>query len=194
RRPAGHDRSAWRSGRLRRSAGTQSYHGRSAVRNDSLAGDVPRLGDRAGKTHVVQQIAAPARLEIVYHPVSLPIDVRLDAMRRLRLPRLENHPDILVRGADPDQRETVEQPDPDMMTNPDIRTRQLIREVLRPSLEVLRAHGGSHGGSARDRGGHLPRDAEDGPLLRGEPTGRSKRAVDLGSRTLQQDVERVAQH
>src|SRR5207253_8483434 len=175
RRPAGHDRSAWRSGRLRRSAGTQSYHGRSAVRNDSLARDVPRLGDRAGKAHVVQQIAAAARLEIVYHPVPLPIDVRLDTMRCLRLPRFENHPDVLVRGADPDEREAVEQPDPDVMTNPDIRTRQLVREVLRPALEVLRAHGGGDRRPARDRGGHLPRDAEDGPLLCGEPTGGATR-------------------
>src|SRR5256886_11370354 len=64
-RPAGRDRSAWRSGRLRRSAGTQSYHGRSAVGHDFLAGDVPCLGDRAGKAQVLQQIAAAARLEIV---------------------------------------------------------------------------------------------------------------------------------
>src|SRR5207245_10836361 len=76
-----------------RVAAADAYHGGSTVGDDFLAGDVPRLGDRAGKTHVVQQIAAPARLEIVYHPVSLPIDVRLDAMRRLRLPRLENHPE-----------------------------------------------------------------------------------------------------
>src|SRR5438552_17905214 len=135
RRPAGHDRSAWRSGRLRRSAGTQSYHGRSAVGHDFLAGDVPCLGHRTRKAHIVQQIAAAARLEIVYHPVSLPIDVRLDTMRRLRLPRLENHPDILVRCADPDQRETVEQPDPAVMTNPAIRTRPPIRESPRPALE-----------------------------------------------------------
>src|SRR5207247_3088385 len=38
-------------------------------------------------------------------------------------------------------RETVEQPDPDVVTNPDIRTRQLVGEVLGSSLEVLRAHG-----------------------------------------------------
>src|SRR5436309_8953440 len=177
RRPAGRDGSAWRSGCLRRSAGTQSYHGRSAVRHDSLAGDVPCLGDRAGKAHVVQQIAAAARLEIVYHPVSLPIDVRLDTMRRLRLPRLENYPNVLVRGADPDVRETVEQPDPDVMTNPDIRTRQLIREVLRPSLEVLRAQRGGHGGSARAPGRHLPWAAADRPLLHGDATGRPHRAV-----------------
>src|SRR5438132_3165814 len=34
---------------------------------------------------------------------------------------------------------------------------------------------------------HLPRDAEDGPLLCGEPTGGAKRAVDLDSRTQHQD-------
>src|SRR5207249_273808 len=140
-----------------------SYHSRSAVGRDFLAGDVPCFGDRAGKAHVVQQIAAAARLEIVYHSVSLPIDVRLDPVRCLRLPRLENHPDVLVRGADPDERETIEQPDPDVMTNPDIRTRQLVREVLRPALEVLRAHGGgtwaapasrsAHDGSPRGRTG-----------------------------------------
>src|SRR5207247_10626158 len=148
----------------RGTAGTQSCDGRSAVGHDCVAGDVPCLGDRAGKAHVVQQIAAAARLEIVYHPVPLPIDVRLDTMRRLRLPRLENHADVLVRGADPDERETIEQPDPDVMTNSDIRTRQLVREVLRPALEVLRAHGGGDRGPARDRAGHVPCDAHWGAL------------------------------
>src|SRR5256886_8050803 len=38
------------------------------------------------------------------------------------------------------------------------------------------------------------RDAEDGPLLCGEPTGGAKRAVDLDSRTQHQHVEWVAQH
>src|SRR5256885_2030683 len=194
RRPAGRDRSAWRSGRLRRSAGTQSYHSRSAVGHGFLAGHLPCPGDRAGKAQGVQQIAAAARLEIVYNPAPLPIDVRPDTMRCLRLPGLESHPDVLVRGADPDEREAVEQPDPDVMTNPDIRTRQLVREVLRPALEVLRAHGGGDRRPARDRGGHLPRDAEDGPLLCGEPTGGAKRAVDLDSRTQHQHVEWVAQH
>src|SRR5213592_3277963 len=118
----------------------QSYHGRSAVGHDFLAGDVPCLGHRSRKAHIVQQIAAAARLEIVYHPVSLPIDVRLDTMRRLRLPRLENHADVLVRGADPDERETVEQPDPDVMTNPDIRTRQLVRHQDRKSTRLNSSH------------------------------------------------------
>src|SRR6266436_3321832 len=141
RRPAGRDRPACWSRRVPRVAAAQPHHGRSPVGDDLLAGDVSRLGHRPGQTYVVEEIAAPAGLEIVHHPVSLPVDVRLDAMRRLRLPRLENHPDILVRGADPYERETVEQPDPDVMTNPDIRTRQLVREVLVASFEVLRAHG-----------------------------------------------------
>src|SRR5205823_14560534 len=133
-------------------------------------------------------------LEILHHPVPLPIDVWFDAMRRLRLPRLENHSDVLVRGADPDEREAVEQPDPDVVTNPDVGTRQLVREVLRPSLEVLRADGGGDRRPARDRGGYLPRDGEDGPLLRGEPAGRSKRAVDFGPRPEPQPVEGLSQH
>src|SRR2546422_1028616 len=113
-------------------------------------------------------------------------------MRCLGLPRFENHADILGRGADPDEREAVEQPDPDVMANPDIRTRQLVREVLRPSFEVLGAHRGGHGRSARDRGGYLPCDGEDGPPLRGEPTGRSQSAVDLRRPTPPQPVETAA--
>src|SRR2546422_5122661 len=86
-------------------------------------------------------------------------------MGRLRLPRLEDHPDVLGRSADPDERETVEQPDPYVVTNPDVRARQLVGEVLGPSLEVLGADGSGYGGPARDRGGHPPRGAgEKTPL------------------------------
>src|SRR2546429_3922460 len=87
-------------------------------------------------------------------------------MRRLRLPRLENPPDVLVRGADPDERETVEQPDPDVVTNPDIRTRQLVGEVLRSSREVLRAHGSGHGGPAPRRRPPPPRGPGGPPPFR----------------------------
>src|SRR2546422_8785273 len=81
-----------------------------------------------------------------------------------------------------------------VVTNPDIRTRQLVREVLRPPLEVLRAHGRGHGGPARDRGGHPPREAEGGPPLRGGPTRRPKRAVGVDGRPPQKHRERGAQH
>src|SRR2546427_11085249 len=97
-------------------------------------------------------------------------------MRCLRLPRFENHADILGRGADPDEREAVEQPDPDVMTNPDIGTRQLVREVLRPALEVLRAHGGGDRRPARDRGGDLPPGAGERAPLSWGPPGRARRA------------------
>src|SRR3989449_1159687 len=45
------------------------------------------------------------RSEVVHDAIALAIDVRVDAVRRLRLPGLEDDADVLVGGADPHRSE-----------------------------------------------------------------------------------------
>src|SRR6266705_4632305 len=88
--------------RERRPTASHLHDRGAAVRHDLLTGDVPPLGDGAGKRHVVEEIAAPARFEVVHDAVALVIAVGLDPMRGLRLPRLEDDPHVLVGRAHPD--------------------------------------------------------------------------------------------
>src|SRR5690348_968808 len=74
---------------------------RASIGEDFLTGDVPPFGDRAGQRHVVEQITTPARFEVVDDAVALVVDVRLDLVRVLGLPRLEDHAHVLIGVADP---------------------------------------------------------------------------------------------
>src|SRR5256885_14326661 len=136
-------------------AGSQTDHGRSAIGHDLLTRDVARRGDGAGEAHVVYQIAAPARLQIAHDTIALAVDMWIDAVCRLWLPWLEDHAHVLVGGTDPHERQTVEQPDPDVMADAHVWSGQLVGQILTASGEVLRAHGGADCRPARDGGGQL---------------------------------------
>src|SRR4029077_13999982 len=151
------------------------YDRRASIREDFLTGDIPPFGDRAGERHVVEQIATPARFEVVDDAVALVVDMRLDLVRGLGLPRLEDHAHVLVGGADPDLREGVEHPDPDVVPDPHVRAGQLVGQVLRPPLEVVRAGGRVHRRPPRDGGGALSRDRLHRALLRLNPATAPKR-------------------
>src|SRR5207248_2155978 len=112
-------------------ARSHAHHGRPAIGHDLLTRDVTRRGDGTGEREIVHQIPAAARLQVADEAIALVIDVGIDAVRRLRLPRLEDYAHVLVRGPDPHERQAVEQPDADVVADADARSRQLVREVLR---------------------------------------------------------------
>jgi len=112
-----------------------SAHGRSPFGDDLLAGDVSRLGDRPGSACNPPDTTPAGSRSCTTRSRSQSM---CDSMRWVACGSpAEDHPDVLGRSADPDERETVEQPDSYVMTNPDVRARQLVREVLGPSLEVI---------------------------------------------------------